>query len=325
MASLLYSNWRKIVRLYEGYPIKRIFSKVFPGTGQFARWRQMPGVAWHVRQQGKADPGELYERYFADKHVENTLPTTIGNILLSSELYALDRYGLDVNLLWPRLYWQLPDEVRRDMEIFKEEHQVPIALSFVSALFAVTAGITTFVLRSSWLVFTLATSIGLALAYASYRLAIERTEEYAEQLRTTVDLYRRLLLDNWRLGPKSFEDEKTILRISVAVHSIGEGPTVWVTRSEHNKRSSASLGGLGGPLALVRTGDLVELDVPGRKLTLKVSNEELAKRREVWKPKARKYERGYGRIFSQHVSQADKGCDFDFLEGTAPIPDPEIH
>ena len=82
---------------------------------------------------------------------------------------------------------------------------------------------------------------------------------------------------------------------------------------------------IGGPLALVRTGDVIELDVPGRKLTLKVSEEELAKRRADWKPKARKYERGYGRIFSQHVSQADKGCDFDFLEGTAPIPDPEIH
>jgi dihydroxy-acid dehydratase len=82
---------------------------------------------------------------------------------------------------------------------------------------------------------------------------------------------------------------------------------------------------IGGPLALVRTGDLIELDVPGRKLTLKVAEEELAKRREVWKPKARKYERGYGRIFSQHVSQADKGCDFDFLEGTAAIPEPEIH
>ena len=82
---------------------------------------------------------------------------------------------------------------------------------------------------------------------------------------------------------------------------------------------------IGGPLALVRTGDVIELDVPGRKLTLKVSEEELAKRRAVWKPKARKYERGYGRIFSQHVSQADKGCDFDFLEGIAPIPDPEIH
>ena len=82
---------------------------------------------------------------------------------------------------------------------------------------------------------------------------------------------------------------------------------------------------IGGPLALVRTGDIIALDVPGRKLTLKVGEDELTKRRAVWKPKARKYERGYDRIFSQHVSQADKGCDFDFLEGTAPIPEPEIH
>ncbi len=82
---------------------------------------------------------------------------------------------------------------------------------------------------------------------------------------------------------------------------------------------------IGGPLALVKTGDIIELDVPGRKLNLKVGDEELAQRRAAWKPKAEKYQRGYGRIFSRHVSQADKGCDFDFLEGTAPIPEPEIH
>jgi dihydroxy-acid dehydratase len=82
---------------------------------------------------------------------------------------------------------------------------------------------------------------------------------------------------------------------------------------------------IGGPLALLQTGDLVELDVPARKLNVKISDEELAKRRSAWKPRAEKYQRGYGRIFSKHVSQADKGCDFDFLEGTAPIPEPEIH
>lgn len=82
---------------------------------------------------------------------------------------------------------------------------------------------------------------------------------------------------------------------------------------------------IGGPLALVKTGDFIELDVPGRKLTLQVTQAELDKRRAAWKPKARKYERGYGKIFSQHVSQADKGCDFDFLEGAAPVPEPEIH
>ncbi len=82
---------------------------------------------------------------------------------------------------------------------------------------------------------------------------------------------------------------------------------------------------IGGPLALVKTGDMIELDVPGRKLTLKVSEEELTIRRAAWKPHTRKFPRGYGRIFSQHVSQADKGCDFDFLEGNDAVPEPEIH
>jgi dihydroxy-acid dehydratase len=82
---------------------------------------------------------------------------------------------------------------------------------------------------------------------------------------------------------------------------------------------------VGGPLALVRNGDLIELDVERRILNLKVTDEELKKRTAAWKPAARKYARGYGAIFSQHIRQADEGCDFDFLEGTAPIAEPEIH
>ncbi|MGH8632016.1 MAG: L-arabinonate dehydratase [Burkholderiales bacterium] len=81
----------------------------------------------------------------------------------------------------------------------------------------------------------------------------------------------------------------------------------------------------GGPLALVKTGDLIELDVPGRRLTLKVSDEELARRRSVWRPKPPRFVRGYGRIFSEHIKQANLGCDFDFLEGAALTPEPEIH
>jgi dihydroxy-acid dehydratase len=75
----------------------------------------------------------------------------------------------------------------------------------------------------------------------------------------------------------------------------------------------------------VRNGDLIELNVENRELNLKVSDQELQKRKAAWKPPARKYERGYGAIFAQHVRQADEGCDFDFLEGTAPVPEPEIH
>ena len=82
---------------------------------------------------------------------------------------------------------------------------------------------------------------------------------------------------------------------------------------------------VGGPLALVRSGDLIELDVEKRILNLKVDDSELSRRRAAWKAPPKKYARGYGAIFAQHVRQADEGCDFDFLEGTAPVPDPEIH
>jgi dihydroxy-acid dehydratase len=82
---------------------------------------------------------------------------------------------------------------------------------------------------------------------------------------------------------------------------------------------------VGGPLALVREGDMIELDVEARKLELKVSDAELARRRTEWKQAPQHFKRGYGALFSQHVTQADKGCDFDFLHQTAATADPEIH
>ncbi len=84
---------------------------------------------------------------------------------------------------------------------------------------------------------------------------------------------------------------------------------------------------IGGPLAFVRDGDLIELDVAARKLELKVSDAELAARRAAWKQPPPHYARGFGALYEKHVTQAPEGCDFDFLRrGTAaPTPDPEIH
>jgi dihydroxy-acid dehydratase len=82
---------------------------------------------------------------------------------------------------------------------------------------------------------------------------------------------------------------------------------------------------VGGPLALVRDGDIIELDIPGRRLNMQVSDEELDRRRAAWRKPAPHYARGYGRLFSDHVSQANEGCDFDFLERGAATADPEIH
>jgi dihydroxy-acid dehydratase len=82
---------------------------------------------------------------------------------------------------------------------------------------------------------------------------------------------------------------------------------------------------VGGPLALVRSGDMIELDVPRRQLNVLISDEEMAARRANWTPPPAKFTRGYGTLYLKHVGQADTGCDFDFLlpEGTA--GEPEIH
>lgn len=82
---------------------------------------------------------------------------------------------------------------------------------------------------------------------------------------------------------------------------------------------------IGGPLALVRDGDLIELDVASRKLHLSVDEQELAARRASWKRQPPHYERGFGALYAAHVTQADQGCDFDLLEAGPETPEPEIH
>ena len=82
---------------------------------------------------------------------------------------------------------------------------------------------------------------------------------------------------------------------------------------------------VGGPLAAVRNGDIISLDVEKRSLQLEVREAEIARRLTEWAPPDRSFLRGYNRMYAAHITQADKGCDFDFLEGTAPTPEPEIH
>jgi dihydroxy-acid dehydratase len=84
---------------------------------------------------------------------------------------------------------------------------------------------------------------------------------------------------------------------------------------------------VGGPLALLRTGDTVRLDLPARRLDMLVDEAELARRRAAWTPPEPRYARGYGWMFQRHVGQADAGCDFDFLGRGfgAPAGEPEIN
>ncbi len=82
---------------------------------------------------------------------------------------------------------------------------------------------------------------------------------------------------------------------------------------------------VGGPLALVRTGDPVTLDVLARRLSLDITEREFHSRRARWRPPPARFGRGYGALYAEHVTQADQGCDFGFLarRGAYPEPDPQ--
>lgn len=84
---------------------------------------------------------------------------------------------------------------------------------------------------------------------------------------------------------------------------------------------------IGGPLALLKTGDIVKLDIPNRTIDMLVSEEELAERRAAWTQPEPKFQRGYGWMFSKHIKQANDGCDFDYLETEfgAPVGEPDIY
>jgi dihydroxy-acid dehydratase len=82
---------------------------------------------------------------------------------------------------------------------------------------------------------------------------------------------------------------------------------------------------VGGPLALVKTGDWIEVDVDARRLHLDVPDDELARRRASWLPPPEPYARGFAKLYRAHVTQAHEGCDFDFLQGPDHTPEPVIY
>lgn len=82
---------------------------------------------------------------------------------------------------------------------------------------------------------------------------------------------------------------------------------------------------IGGPLALVQTGDFIELDVNNRRIHLDVSDEELEDRRSKWSPAEPRFQRGYGKLFTEQITQANEGCDFQILHDGPETPEPEIH
>jgi dihydroxy-acid dehydratase len=132
-------------------------------------------------------------------------------------------------------------------------------------------------------------------------------------------------------GPKGYPGMPEVGNMGLPAKILREGVTDMVRISDarmsgtaygtvvlHTAPESAA----GGPLAIVKNGDMIELDVEARRLHLDISDEELARRLESWQPSAAPETRGYAKLYVDNVNQADAGCDLDFLVGSsgAPVP-----
>jgi len=146
-----------------------------------------------------------------------------------------------------------------------------------------------------------------------------------------VDADSVLVLKN--AGPRGYPGMPEVGSMALPKKLLKEGVTDMVRVSDA-RMSGTAFGtvvlhvapesAIGGPLALVETGDIVVLDAANRRLDLDVSAEELARRRAAFVPPPPAYERGYGKMFVDHVTQADKGADFDFLAGKSGTPPSKV-
>src|SRR6478736_506685 len=169
---------------------------------------------------------------------------------------------------------------------------------------------------------------GKAIAFEDYNHMMREIER--DDLDVTPD--HILVLKN--AGPKGGPGMPEWGMLPIPKRLLGQGVRDMIRISD-GRMSGTSYGAcilhvapesfVGGPLNFVQTGDEIEIDVDKRSIHLHVSDAELARRKAAWKQPAPKYPRGYGAMFSEHIGQADQGCDFDFLQGKAAMPEPEIH
>lgn len=193
LSAVVASQWRGIVRLYEGYPLRHL-AKHFGAVPVGVRWHQQ-----RLDQVRKFNPDPVYAyyRYPSLKHKEAVLSTRLGNILLAGERYSSDHYGIDAIFFWPRLYPLLPETFQRDYEAFLINYEFPLVVSFEAAATAAISAAAVLLSHGSPVLFLATAAGGAVAAYLAYCSSLSSAEELAEQQRTAFDLYRDKLLNTW--------------------------------------------------------------------------------------------------------------------------------
>lgn len=202
-AGIIASQWRSLIRIYEGYWHKRI------------AWLLRPGRAWHEKRMDEvSDLGLAATQYFEYPEIQDKpqlMPTRIGNILKSAELYSSYRYGADAIIIWPRLYQLLPERFAKSVDDARAALEFLLVVSALSAVFAVFAGAYLLITGASWWIFLLCFWGSLAIAVGTCYGAVGSASDYGEYFKAGFDLYRGSLLEQLCLElPKDLDDEKEL-------------------------------------------------------------------------------------------------------------------
>lgn len=213
LGSLVASQWRNVIRLYEGYPLLNLGR-----TSSLA-------IRWHARRRQELNQvGDSNSLYYLYPSEEDLLPTRLGNILRAGEQYGRYRYGADAILVWPRLYHLLPAEFVSDVEEFRAQLEFLLVVSLWWIAFSSATGIWLVIGGAPPALFLVTFTGGMVLAYAAYVSALPAAVEYAEQIRAGTDLYRLELLSQLRItAPENLRSEQ--LRCEALLDFIATGGT----------------------------------------------------------------------------------------------------
>ena len=158
-------------------------------------------------------------------------------------------------------------------------------------------------------------------------VVFESIEDYHERIDDPdLDIDPSCVLVLKGCGPRGYPGMPEVGNFGLPARLLADGVTDMVRISDA-RMSGTAFGTVvlhtapeaaaGGPLAVVQDGDMITLDVASRKLTLEIDDDELAERLAMWQAAESPYQRGYYRLYIEHVLQADQGCDFDFLVGAS--------